>query len=350
MKERIDSFDFMRSVTAFIIVIYHFAGICHGMPQYADFPLLYEHANGVWGESTSVNIFFMLSGASLLYNYEKIQWKDLKKYYFGRFRGIFPMFYMIWLFLFYLRAAERRSLFYNGSPKSMILTLFGMDGYLSYRFPENYYRIGEWFLGALVLLYILYPLLTWCIAHCQILTTLVLGGLTLSLHWSPSIFMIQRERNLITCLLAFWLGMMFMKHREIFDRLWLGVLAGILALFMLLVHIPIDSFLVVQAIYVCLFLAFYTLGKYVMQIDAVAGFFRYTGKISYAIFLLQHVVMSQVLHMFENYELTVPQEFGLLLVTFVIIYIFAGVCTHLNQEFVKSKAFRKLQKIFIPET
>ena len=81
MKERIDSFDFMRSITAFIIVIYHFAGICYSTPQFADFPLLYEHANGVWGESTSVNIFFMLSGASLIYNHERIRAKDLKKYY-----------------------------------------------------------------------------------------------------------------------------------------------------------------------------------------------------------------------------------------------------------------------------
>lgn len=38
MKERIDSFDFMRSITAFIIVIYHFAGICYSTPQFADFP------------------------------------------------------------------------------------------------------------------------------------------------------------------------------------------------------------------------------------------------------------------------------------------------------------------------
>lgn len=350
MKERIDSFDFMRSITAFIIVIYHFAGICYSTPQFADFPLLYEHANGVWGESTSVNIFFMLSGASLIYNHERIRAKDLKKYYFSRFKGIFPMFYMIWLFLFYQRAAERHNLFYNGNPKSMVLTLFGMDGYLSYRFPENYYRIGEWFLGALVLLYLIYPVLTWCISHCQIITTLVLGAGTLALHWSPSIFMIQRERNLITCLFAFWLGMMFMKHREMLDKLWLGILSGICALFLLLVHIPIDSFLVVQAIYITLFLALYTMGKYVMQIGAVTGFFRYTGKISYAIFLLQHVVMSQVLHMFDNYELTVLHEFGLLIVTFVVIYIFAGICTYLNQAFLKTKFFQSLQKFFIPET
>ncbi len=350
MKERIDSFDFMRSITAFIIIIYHFAGICHEMPQFADFPLFYEHANGVWGECTSVNIFFMLSGASLFYNHEEIHMKDLKKYYFTRFKGLFPMFYMIWLFLFYQRAAERHNLFYNGSPKTMILTLFGMDGYLSYRFPENYYRIGEWFIGPLILLYLLYPLLTWCIKRCQIFTTLLLGIGVLYLHWPNSIFLIQRERNLITCLMAFWLGMMFIKYRKYLDNLWLGILGGIGALFLLCVHIPIDSFLVIQVIYVCLFFAFYTMGKYIMKVKPLTGFFRYTGSISYAIFLLQHVVMSQVLHMFDDYNLTVFHEFLLLLVVFLVIYIFAGICTYLNKSFLNTGFFKRIQRVFIPET
>ena len=160
-KHRIDSFDFMRSVTAWIIVIYHFSGICNMAPQHANFPIMFTHANGVWGENTSVNIFFMLSGASLYYNYPKLKASSLRRYYFGRFKGLFPMFYMLWLFLFYQKATATGNLFYNGSPKTMLLTLFGMDGYLSYRYTQNYYFIGEWFLGALIFLYLLYPLLTW---------------------------------------------------------------------------------------------------------------------------------------------------------------------------------------------
>ena len=156
-KERIESFDFMRSVTAWIIVIYHFACICNTTPQYGNFPLFYTHANGVWGENTSVNIFFMLSGASLYYNYSSLKFSSLKTYYWGRFKGLFPMFYMLWFFLFYQKAVTGGTLFYNGSPKTMLLTLCGMDGYLSYRYPQNYYFIGEWFLGALVCLYLLYP-------------------------------------------------------------------------------------------------------------------------------------------------------------------------------------------------
>lgn len=346
-KERIDAFDFMRSATAWIIVIYHFACICNTTPQYGNFPLFYTHANGVWGENTSVNVFFMLSGASLYYNYPAVKWDSAKRYYFTRFKGLFPMFYMIWFFLYYQKATTVGNLFYNGSPKSMLLTLGGMDGYLSYRYPQNYYFIGEWFLGALVFLYLLYPLLTWCMKHCRILTTLLLGAGTLSFHWPNPYFQIQRERNLIVCMLAFWLGMLFIEYRKWLENKWVAVFFGGIALVFIFVKVPIDPFLCAQAIAVGLFLLFYHAGNFVMGIKRLKPFFIYTGGISYAIFLLQHVVMSQVIGLFGSYELTILQESVLLVVTFVMIYLFADVCTRLNKIMLQSKWFGKIQKYFI---
>ena len=347
-KQRIDSFDFMRSVTAWIIVIYHFSCICNTTPQYENFPLLYTHANGVWGENTSVNIFFMLSGASLFYNYPKIKWHDLKSYYFSRFKGLFPMFYMIWFFLYYQRAVVmEKNLFYNGNPKSMLFTLFGMDGYLSHRSPQNYYFIGEWFLGALVFLYLLYPILTWCMEHCKILTTLLLGGATLAFHWPMPHFQIQRERNLLVCLFAFWLGMLFIRYQNLLSAKWIAAVFGAAALVLIFVKVPIDGFLCAQAIAVGLFLLFYQIGTFVMAWELPKRFFAYTGKISYAIFLLQHVVMSQVLGLFEQKGLTVAKEFLMLGVTFILIYFFSDIAVRLNAILVKSKWFLKIQSFFI---
>lgn len=345
-RQRIDNFDFIRSVTAWIIVIYHFAGICNTTPQYGNFPLFYTHANGVWGENTSVNIFFILSGASLYYNHPDLNLKSLKAYYFDRFKGIFPMFYMLWMFLFYQKATTVGTLFYNGSPKSMILTLLGMDGYLSYRYPQNYYFIGEWFLGALVFLYLLYPVFTWCMKHCQILTTLLLGAGTLSLMWIQPFFLIQRERNLIVCLFAFWLGMLFIEHREKLSAKWVTGVFGIFALVLIFVKVPLDPFLCAQIIAVGLFLLFYQAGGYLMKFAPAKKFFAYTGRISYAIFLLQHVVMSQVLGLFTQYQLTIAQETLILAVTFVLIYIFAAVSTCLNKVLVGSKWFVTVQNYF----
>lgn len=343
-KERIDSFDFMRSVTAWIIVIYHFSGICNMAPQHENFPILFTHANGVWGESTSVNIFFMLSGASLYYNYPKQKLSDLRRYYWGRFKGIFPMFYMLWLFLFYQKATASGTLFYNGSPKSMLLTLLGMDGYLSYRYPQNYYFIGEWFLGALVCLYLIYPLLTWCMAHCRIFTTLLLGAGTLAFHWPMPWFQIQRERNLIVCMFAFWLGMLFMEYRKQLSAKWIAGVFGSVALAFLFVKMPFDSFLCMQMIAIGLFLLFYHLGGFLMKFDKIRPFFIYTGSISYGIFLLQHVVMGQVLGLFSKQSLTVMQETAILIATLLLIYLFADISTRLNRILLGSRWFGKIQK------
>lgn len=345
-KERIESFDFMRSVTAWIIVIYHFACMCNIVPEYADFPFLYTHANGVWGENTSVNIFFMLSGASLYYNYPRIKFGGLKRYYFDRFKGLFPMFYMIWFWLFYQKATSVGNLFYNGNPKSLLLTLFGMDGYLSYRYTQNYYFIGEWFLGALVFLYLLYPVLTWCMKHCKIITTLLLGAGTLALHWPMPYFMIQRERNLITCLFAFWLGMIFIEYREQLSKTWIAVVFGGIALVLIFVKVPVDPFLCAQAIAVGLFFLFYHVGNYVMKINIVKPFFSYTGKISYGIFLLQHVVMGHVMGVFGKDAKSLPQLVLVLILTFGVIYLFADVFTRLNKILVNSWWFLKIQNLF----
>ncbi len=344
-KHRIDSFDFMRSVTAWIIVIYHFSGICNMAPQHANFPIMFTHANGVWGENTSVNIFFMLSGASLYYNYPKLKASSLRSYYFGRFKGLFPMFYMLWLFLFYQKATTTGNLFYNGSPKTMLLTLFGMDGYLSYRFTQNYYFIGEWFLGALIFLYLLYPLLTWCISRCRILTTLLLGAATLAFHWPIPYFQIQRERNLIVCLFAFWLGMIFMEYREILSAKWIAAVFGGIALLFIFVKVPIDPFLCAQMIAIGLFLLFYHLGSYVMKLKRLRPFFQYTASISYAIFLLQHVVMGQVIGLFGECRLSVAQEFLILFATLLLIYLFADILTRLNKIMLKSFWFTKIQDL-----
>ena len=346
-KERIESFDFMRSVTAWIIVIYHFACICNTTPQYGNFPLFYTHANGVWGENTSVNIFFMLSGASLYYNYSSLKFSSLKTYYWGRFKGLFPMFYMLWFFLFYQKAVTGGTLFYNGSPKTMLLTLCGMDGYLSYRYPQNYYFIGEWFLGALVCLYLLYPLLTWCMKRCRILTTLLLGAGTLALHWPMPYFMIQRECNLIVCLFAFWLGMLFIEYRSFLSRRWVTACFGGAALIFIFIRVPFDPFLCAQVISVGLFLLFYSLGSQIMKLKKVTPFFQYTGKISYAIFLLQHVVMGQVLGLFSKYKLTVLQESCILVATFLLIYLFSDISVRLNQLMLNSKWFVTLQNFIL---
>ena len=229
----------------------------------------------------------------------------------------------------------------------MLLPLGGMHAYLSYRYPQNYYFIGEWFLGALVCLYLLYPVLTWCMKRCRILTTLFLGGATLALHWPMPYFLIQRERNLLVCLFAFWLGMLFMEYRSRLNLKWMTAFFGGIALVLIFVKVPIDPYLCAQAISVGLFLLFYSAGVFIMKFAKIKPFFQYTGKISYAIFLLQHVVMGQVIGLFSKYELTIPQETAILAATFLIIYLFSDIFVRLNQIMVHSWWFTKIEHFIL---
>lgn len=345
MKKRIDSFDFIRAICALIIVIYHYADICITTPQFSNFPFFYSYANGKWGETTIVTIFFLISGASLYYNHSDLKPKDCKKFYFGRFKGIFPMFYMLWLFLYYKQVCGVKNFLYNGNPKHFLLTLLGMDGYLSYRYTPNYYFIGEWFLGALILLYICYPLLVWCMKHCRIITTLVLL-LGFGALYHTNFFVISKERNLITCLLAFWLGMLFIEYMELLTKWQFVIPSAILSAVLLFIPLPMDSLLCMQITSICLFLVFYFIGSYAMKPKPLRIFFQYTSKISYPIFLLQHIVMSEVIHTFDAYTLTVKQELLILLLVFAVIYIFATVLLTLNKALVNSKPFLKLQGFF----
>lgn len=344
-KQRIYNFDLIRAVSAWLIVICHYAEICIITPQFADFPFFFTYANGKWGETTVVTIFFMLSGASLYYNHPEVKLKECKKFFFARWKGIFPMFYLLWLFLYYQRVVDVKNFLYQGNPKYLLLSFLGMDGYLNYRYPNNYYFIGEWFLGALILLYVCYPLLTWCMKHCKIVTTIVLGAGFLFLFYTQ-FFLIQKERNLITCLLSFWLGMLFIEYKELLIKKWLTIVAAIGACIFIFVPLPINSLLCMQANAVCLFLVLYALGGYVMKCKPVGRFISYSGKISYGIFLLQHIVMSEVIHIFDAYNMTVLQETGVLLLTFIVIYIFATVLLVLNKALMNTAPMQKIQGYF----
>ena len=56
-----------------------------------------EYANGSFG-SLFVGVFFLISGGVLYYNYPEV--KNLSTFYYKRWKSIFPMFYITFLFFF----------------------------------------------------------------------------------------------------------------------------------------------------------------------------------------------------------------------------------------------------------
>ena len=155
-KERRNEFDLIRAVSTVWIVLFHYS---YTFVQYGiDGNHIYVmmHANGTWG-ALFVSLFFMLSGASLYYNWSDRMTSFKGKggaldFYKKRWLAIFPMFFIAWFICYLMYVIEFNWLWgWGGKPYKLLLTFFGVDGYFMYR-GMNYYTVGEWFLGAIIML------------------------------------------------------------------------------------------------------------------------------------------------------------------------------------------------------
>ena len=163
-RESIKSIHFIKAICAIGIIVYHFS--CY--KKDTSIQPLYTFANGSWG-SVFVTAFFIVSGMLLYYNYE--EGINLKKYYIKRWKSIYPMFYIAYLSFFIGKLFYYGTPFYKDKKWSYIFTILGFDGYL-YSNTTTYYILGEWFLGAIIILYILFPVIRMAIvalAFCVML-------------------------------------------------------------------------------------------------------------------------------------------------------------------------------------
>ena len=102
--------------------------------------------------------FFLLSGAALC-----LQWQGrfaLRRYLAGRAAATYPAFWLGFAALFLYGEVLHGN---NADiPRwRVIFSLLGVDGYLT-PVTVTFYKIGEWFLGVILILYLVFPLLLWC--------------------------------------------------------------------------------------------------------------------------------------------------------------------------------------------
>ena len=121
-KQRIYNFDFIKAASALGIICFHFGYHAQNLNWLVSLP----NYTGSW-RSVLVAVFFLISGALLYLHHNKID--SVWRFYKRRWIAIFPAF-------------------------------IGMDGYLfSWLQFHTFYILGEWFLGAIIIAYLTYPVL-----------------------------------------------------------------------------------------------------------------------------------------------------------------------------------------------
>lgn len=332
-KQRLIACDFVRAVCTIGIVIYHFS--CHLLNS--TFLPLYSFKNGDWG-SVFVTVFFIISGAMLYYNNREII--SLKQFYYKRWKTIYPMFYIAFISFFLKNILTSKQLFYNGNPKSIILSILGIDGYFLYRY-DNYYILGEWFLGAIIILYILFPLILWCFNKSDKITTIIVLLLYLwqiNTNW----FIIDNFRNIFSCICSFEIGMLIIKHHNWLKNLKLVIISFLGAFIIYTMKLPINSNIAIHLMGIFLFFILFYLGEIVMKISYLNNFILEISRISYAIFLLHHIILAKILLIYNpnNYI-----NILLLLIFIIILVIIVSKILYLITNLVlKSKIYLIFEK------
>ncbi|MCR5293039.1 MAG: acyltransferase [Eubacterium sp.] len=331
MKQRIKEFDMIRAIVPFGIIIYHFQ--CHSK---SPFKLLPDYANGKWG-APFVVIFLVLSGASLYYNYPKIE--SLKEYYKKRFLAIMPCFYLVWFYFYIEKVLLTKDFFFAGPPWKMLLTLIGMDGYLNSTI-QGYYFIGEWFLGALVMMYLIYPLLLKAYTKKPALTAavvLLIFALAMGIKGAKDFglgvklpFCVYGFPGIPSCLFSFFMGMVLVsklkdKDSFIIDNKILLPVSAVIIILALFFKVPVYYAFTWDLLGTAFFIVIYHIGKIIFLFldrdGKLAELLRKPAAISYPIFLVQHQIITKLLAAYD------PDTFAgtcLMILAAILLSVVAG--------------------------
>ena len=317
--------DFIRCFSCCIILLFHFSRITTGY-NITGFPKLDLFANGDWG-FIAVALFFVLSGYGLMYGYQNKK-INLNIFYKKRFKSIYPYFWICYFlaFTYYIITTGTVANYIeiqNNPIKiivGLILTISGLDGYLSYTF----YLIGEWFLPCIIVLYIVFPLLKKCLEKNNklfLLFFIIFYFLVLLFEkYSPILI----HRNILVCGFQFGLGMYLCKYELFFHNKFQFIFSIIIVILLLCVKINIHSSIIVTIIAALLFAILKELALCIEK-KPLKNVIDYISKKSFITFLLHHVIMNEILKYFSNLDLNIIQAIFLFILCISIIMIFTTI-------------------------
>ena len=118
---------------------------------------------GSWSEywivapmgSIGVSFFIIISGAGIYIG--SLNWSGATNFYRKRIKNIYPTFWFVYLFMTCFLFVFANRVYVGPDPVKWIITILGFDGYMSW-YTSTYYIIGEWFLGFIIIIYALFPL------------------------------------------------------------------------------------------------------------------------------------------------------------------------------------------------
>lgn len=318
--------DLVRAISVLLIITYHFNQQigAHGIHAAEIFKQTFASENI---GSLGITLFIILSGAALMASYGRTL--ELRTYARKRFLAIFPLYWTGFLVtaatLFLLHGHLRG----DSAHWKFLLTIIGFDGFLYYRIP-NYYLLGEWFIGFILLLYLGFPLLRKALKQQPLLLCIGVLALYVSITtFYNELFVIDIVHNPLTRLPDFVFGMMFVAYVK-------RVSQSALLLAIVVFGVPLVWHLPIPHIYVAFLMgmsAFATLAFIAQKIETnarVNGGIAFISKYSFPAFLVHHNIIGELLVRFMNTSLGRVEVYFLYLIVLILTFSAAVLLTRLT--------------------
>ncbi len=321
-KPRLFYLDWIRAIAAILIVVTHFNN-----PYLEPTRFFVNRPFGIYIGGLGVSLFLIISGAALMYNYGDRESLDLRTFYTKRAKTLYPMFWVAFVvanILLFIR--NNGYIFVPRHKITAIFSLFGMDGYAAAFGVGTFYVLGEWFLGFIILFYIVFPLLRVGVNKMPITTVcivLALYAVTVVFFMFYQIPRVPSDILLTTRLPELVFGMIFVKFIKKVPS-WLAAVSFVILAAQQLTHV-LQGNIAVTIVGIFAFLLLSYIGELVKSFKPLSACTKFISAYSYPIFLVHHVLIMQVFTVIYPVWLNRWQAYGLLIAEFAVILVLSVI-------------------------
>lgn len=314
-RERLYYLDFIRAISTIVIVLTHFNAIYlyNVSPVRPECAVITLWVSNIYIGAFGVSLFLIISGAALMYVYGERKF-DWKRFYKQRFLTIYPMFWIAYFFVFLYHTYKYGGIMQGIPKKNIIFTILGMDGLMLNAGARVFYLIGEWFLGAIIILYILFPLLLLLMKKCPVVL-----GVMLMVIYCVAVALGDKSISVFVRLPEFVFGMYFVKYIK--KVKWPVALAGLTVFIANWVIAPnISENIQTTYVGIASFLVLVYVSKFFTH-KFYTGLCAIVCKYSFACFLMHHYIISQMVAKFDLGTISRTNSYLLFFACCVVIIV-----------------------------
>ncbi|MCQ2509898.1 MAG: acyltransferase [Lachnospiraceae bacterium] len=340
MKKRVRFYDLIR-IICFCNIIYYHMTVQLAVDNICGYGIIdrFHSSPNMHIATMSVAVFFILSGASLgLTTREHF---SIGKYYKKRLLRLLVPFYIATVFCITAVLVLGISIgSFNPAvtPKwTIIFTVLGLDTWMTMHGLQTFsIGLGEWFLGALIVLSVLYPLFRGLIRKIPGIFLGIVGVVyvgTILLYQQGFFDIVPMHMNLLLKGSEFILGIYFGMYREKLSPRWSILTIPVCLLFFVCpIALPISEAVKITVVAVCFFLSFACLENLLQRRDHPV-MDRLCG-CSYELFLCHHMVIYLVSVVLEKFLTGIPLVIGMFIAELIGMAIVTIVLKFLSDRLV----------------